>query len=136
MYEINTKPTNVSVRDFIESIPDEQKRKDSIQLVEMMSELTREDPVLWGSSIIGFGRMTYQYESGHSGETFLVGFSPRKQNLTIYAASGWKGREDVLARLGKCKTSKVCLYINRLSQVDIGVLREILIQSLIDPTVC
>ncbi len=122
------------MKDFIDSISDEQKRLDSYQLVKLMGELTGEEPVLWGPSMIGFGKSGYHYESGHSGEMFLIGFSPRKQNLTIYATSGWKGRNDLLARLGKYKSSKACLYIPRLSQVDMGVLREILVQSLENQT--
>ncbi len=129
MYEVKTKPTKESVATFLNSLTDEQKILDSFQLVELMREVTNEEPILWGPSIIGFGKMPYLYENGRTEDWPIMGFSPRKQSLTIYPPAGWRDREDLLARLGKHKTSKSCLYINRLKQVDMAVLKEILVHS-------
>jgi len=130
MYEVKTKPTKDNVESFINSLTDEQKKVDSFQLVELMKEMTNEEPILWGSSIIGFGKKPVQYKNGRSEDWPIMGFSPRKQSLTIYPPAGWRDREDLFAKLGKHKTSKGCLYINRLKQVDMTVLREILVYAL------
>lgn len=125
MSEPKTKMTDASVDAFIDGLDDERKRDDSRVLVAMMREVSGEEPRMWGESIVGFGRYTYRYKSGHSGDWPLVAFSPRKQNLTIYVMPGFERYAELLPRLGKHKTSVGCLYLKRLSDVDQAVLREI-----------
>jgi len=132
MAENKTQKTTESVTDFINSVPDEKKRQDSFALLEMMKEASRSEPKMWGSSIIGFGDSHYKYESGREGDWFRVGFSPRKQNLTLYLMGGAPKYADQLARLGKHKTGKGCLYINKLSDVNVDVLKEMISQSLVE----
>ena len=129
-YEAKTKPTDVSVADFIAAVEDPRRRADAETLCALFEELSGEPPVMWGPSIIGFGRYQYRYDSGHEGEWARIGFSPRKGNLSVYIMSGFKGREALVARLGKVKTSVSCLYINRLDKIDMEVLRELAAQSL------
>jgi hypothetical protein len=121
--EIKTKPSIASVEDFINSIEDELKRKDSFQLVEMMKKASGEEPVLWGNSIIGFGNKRYRSErSGREVDWFLIGFSPRKANLSLYISVAIEEHADALKILGKHKTGGGCLYINKLDDVDLNVL--------------
>lgn len=120
-----TVPTNNSVQDFIDAQP-ELRRQDSIMLVEIMRDVTGLEPVMWGPSIVGFGSYHYKYASGREGDVPISGFSPRKANMTIYLGRGFDSYEPQLAKLGKHKTSLSCLYINKLSDVDLGVLREII----------
>lgn len=121
--EIKTKPTADSIVDFINTIVDEQKRKDCFTLVEMMKEASGEEPVLWGSSIIGFGNKRYKSErSGREVDWFLIGFSPRKANLTLYISAAIEEHNDALRILGKHKIGGGCLYINKLDDVDLNVL--------------
>jgi hypothetical protein len=129
-YEAKTKPTEFSVADFIAAVEDPQRRADSETLCALFEELSGEPPVMWGPSIVGFGRYQYRYASGHEGEWARIGFSPRKGNLSVYIMSGFKGREALVARLGKVKTSVSCLYINRLDKIDMEALRELAVQSL------
>jgi hypothetical protein len=127
--EIKTKPTTVSVEDFINK-QDEQKRKDSFVLLEMMKNISGEDPVLWGSSIIGFGNKRYKSPaSGREVDWFKIGFSPRKANITVYIISV-AGHEAALKKLGKHKTGGGCLYINKLEDVDLKILKGIIEASL------
>ncbi|WP_298161568.1 DUF1801 domain-containing protein [Brevundimonas sp.] len=119
-----TKPTAVSVEAFIASVEDPKRREDARALVALIESETGETATLWGSSIIGFGHYRYRYESGHEGDASLVAFSPRKANLVLYMAADEPTRADMLARLGKHKTGKGCIYLNRLSDVDESVLRE------------
>ena len=122
--EIKTKSTAVSPEEFIHAIEDEQKRKDSFVLVEMMKKATGEEPVMWGGSIIGFGNMRYESpKTGRQVDWFLVGFSPRKANLTLYIGAGNEAHADALKILGKHKVSGGCLHINKLSDVDLEVLQ-------------
>ncbi|RMD73988.1 MAG: DUF1801 domain-containing protein, partial [Bacteroidetes bacterium] len=114
---------------FLDAVPDEQKRADSYRLLELMEELTGEPPVLWGPSLVGFGKYHYRYASGREGDFFLTGFSPRKQALTLYIMSGFSRYDELMARLGKYKTGKSCLYIKRLSDVDEEVLRTLIAES-------
>lgn len=125
MGDIKTRETDASVDAFIDGVPNERQRVDSRALVAMMREVTGEEPRMWGDSIVGFGRYHYRYKSGQDGEWPLVGFSPRKQNLTIYIMPGFERYAELLPRLGKHKTSVGCLYVKRLSDVDQDVLREI-----------
>lgn len=122
--EIKTQPTEVLPADFLASVEDEQKRKDSEWLLRMMEEVTGEPARIWGPSIIGFGSYRYQYPSGREGEWMLTGFSPRKTALTVYLMSGVERETELLVKLGKHKTGKSCLYLKRLSDVDTEVLRE------------
>lgn len=127
--ENKTKATNQSVEAFLNSVEHEQKRLDSFEILEMMKEITGHQPKMWGDSIIGFGDYHYKYASGREGDWFLVGFSPRKQNLTLYVMAGINQYPELLEKLGKHKTSKACLYINKLTDVDKTVLRKLIKQS-------
>jgi hypothetical protein len=126
MGELKTQENDASVTDFIDAVPEETKRRDSYVLLELFRRVTGQEPRMWGTSIIGFGKYHYKSErSNQEGDWPLAAFSPRKQNLTLYFMSGFDTflAED-LAKLGKHKTSKACLYINRLADVDIAVLEE------------
>src|SRR5512145_1835290 len=126
MAELKTKLNTRSVDRFLKSIPDEQKRRDCFALVKLMQQVTKAEPRMWGSSIIGFGSYHYAYASGHEGDMCLVGFSPRKQNLTLYIMSGFEQRDELLKKLGKHKTGKACLYINRLEDVHLPTLKKLI----------
>jgi hypothetical protein len=126
MAELKTKPTNVDVDDFIDTVADEGRRDDCRELVKMMKKATKAEPTMWGSSIIGFGRYRYKYASGHEGEWPIIGFAPRKNDLTLYLMQGFEQREDLMGRLGRHKTSKACLHIRKLEQVDMDVLKELI----------
>ncbi len=128
-YELKTKPMNLDVENFLNSVEDENKRNDSFKILELMKKITNEEPVMWGPSIIGFGSYHYKYSSGREGDIFLTGFSPRKQNLTLYIMSGFKEYERLLAKLGKHKTGKSCLYIKKLQDIDEKVLTEMIKKS-------
>ncbi len=125
MAELKTKPTNQSVEVFLDSILDEQKRQDCLEILALMKRVTGAEPVMWGESIVGLGLYHYKYASGREGDWPLTGFSPRKQNLTIYITSGFDQFGELLKRLGKHKTSVSCLYIKRLADVDREVLEEL-----------
>jgi 23S rRNA A2030 N6-methylase RlmJ len=131
MAELKTKPTKQSVEKFLKSVEDEMKRKDCIAILDMMKKITKEKPVMWGNAIVGFG--TYHYKSQRSsqeGDWFIIGFSPRKQNLTLYLMAGFKKYTELLKKLGKYKISGgSCLYIKKLSDVDTKVLKELLKNS-------
>ena len=130
MAEPKTKVNDASVKDFIDSVADEVKRKDSHELVKMFTRITGEPAKMWGSSIVGFGQYHYKSErSRQEGEWMLTGFSPRKQNLTLYIMPGFNDLSDLLKDLGKHKTSKSCLYINKLSDVDRSVLEKLIQKS-------
>ena len=129
MAELKTQRTEDSVQAFLDGVPDEKKRADSQALLELMRDVTGEEPAMWGPSIVGFGSYRYKYASGREGEWPLVGFSPRKRNLTLYIMSGFDEYDALLDDLGKYKTGKACLYINRLEDVDPAVLRELISQS-------
>jgi hypothetical protein len=128
MPEPKTRPTPEPVQEFLARIP-EERRQDCQVVLDLMREATGADPVMWGTSIVGFGRYRYRYNSGREGEWPIIGFSPRKNDLTLYLMDGFAGRDELLERLGKHKTGKSCLYLKRLSQVDLAVLRELIFQS-------
>lgn len=130
MAEQKTKPTNASVEDFLAAIPDEQLQQDCRELIKMMQKVTGEPPVLWGN-IVGFGKYHYKYDSGHEGYSCLTGFAPRKQNISLYVMGGMLEAQDLLARLGKHKAGKGCLYVKKLSDVDVKVLEQIIKQSVV-----
>jgi hypothetical protein len=125
MSENKTKPTRNSVTVFLNKIKDKQVRDDCFVILEMMEKVSKCEPVMWGSAIVGFGTYHYVYESGREGDMILIGFSPRKQHISIYLRGGLKKVEEELPRLGKHKTGGGCLYINSLSDVNAGVLKKI-----------
>ena len=126
MAELKTKPTNQSAADFLLNQPDPARREDGLALLALFQETLGMEPKMWGEAIIGFGETHLKYESGRELDWFVTGFSPRKQNLTLYLHLGSDRHADLFARLGKHKTGKGCLYINRLSDVDQDVLRELI----------
>ncbi|MBE0409050.1 MAG: DUF1801 domain-containing protein [Anaerolineales bacterium] len=128
MAELKTKPGKESVEDFLNSIEDEKKRQDSYIILDLMKRATQAEPKMWGS-MVGFGSYRYKYASGHSGEWFLTGFAPRKKNLTLYIMSGFDNYETLLGKLGKYKTGKACLYINKVEDIDLNVLSELVERS-------
>ena len=129
MAELKTKLTAESAETFLSKIPDEIKRKDAFAIVELMKNITKEEPRMWGSAIVGFGSYHYKYDSGREGDWMMTGFSPRKQNLTIYLMSGFAAYNELLKKLGKFKTGKSCLYITRLEDIDFKVLKELIKSS-------
>jgi len=129
MAELKTKLNNASVDEFITSIKDEQKRADCFQIAEIMKRVTKAEPKMWGTSIIGFGNYHYKYKSGREGDWFITGFSPRKQNLTLYVMGGFRGHEDLLKKLGRHSLGEGCLYIKKLEDVDTKVLKELVTKS-------
>ena len=129
MAELKTQPNEQNVEDFLNNVENETKRKDSFSILEMMKEETGAEPIMWGDSIIGFGSYHYKYASGRNAEWFLTGFSPRKQNLTLYIMSGFDEYDELLDKLGKHSTGKSCLYIKRLEDVDQDVLRDLVSKS-------
>ena len=126
--EQKTNPNTISVADFIAAVEDPKRRADAEAACALLAEATGEPPVMWGPSIIGFGAYHYRYASGHEGDAPLVGFSPRKANLVFYLYCD-EGRDDLLARLGKHKSGKGCVYVNRLSDIDPAVLKETAVAS-------
>ena len=130
MAENKTKPTEEGVEAFIGSIVDPQRQADCRTLMGLMQRFSGEPPVMWGPSIVGFGRYDYKYESGRSGEFFLVGFSPRKANLTLYIVPGFAEYEPLLGRLGKHSIGKSCLYVKRLADIDMKVLEQMVSLSI------
>ena len=129
MAEMKTIQTEASVEDFLNLIENDQKREDCFEIVKMMKQVTKKEPKMWGPSIIGFGSYHYKYESGREGDSPQIGFSPRKQNITLYILSGSDHENLLLQKLGKHSTSKVCLYIKRLADVDKKVLQELIKES-------
>lgn len=130
MADNKTVPTGASVADFLNAIPDDARRADCRAIAELMGQATGAEAEMWGANIVGFGRYHYRYASGREGDWFLVGFSPRKQNLTIYLSSGFERFGALLERLGKHATSTgACIYVKRLSDLDLPVLRELVERS-------
>jgi len=129
MAELKTKPTEASVIEFLSSVDNDRRREDAFALLELMQDVTGKEPTMWGPSIVGFGSYHYKYQSGHEGDSPLAGFSPRKQNMTLYFMGGFEEHKELLGRLGKHKTGKGCLYINKLQDVDLPTLRELIRQS-------
>ena len=128
MAELKTKPTTASVTKFLNGVSDKTRREDCFAVLEMMREVTKEEPKMWGSSIVGFGRHRYKYESGREGEWPIAAFSPRKGDLTLYFAAGFD-IEPEMERLGKYKTGKSCLYLKKLADVDPKVLKQLVTKS-------
>jgi hypothetical protein len=129
MAENKTKPTATAVGAFLKKIKEPQLQKDCSTIIEIMKSISKLDPVMWGSAIIGFGTRHYVYDSGREGDTMIVGFSPRKQAIALYLAGGLEPLRGELLKLGKHDTGKGCLYIKSMADVDITVLRKILTKS-------
>ena len=130
MAELKTKKTEASVEDFLNRITNESVFEDSKKIAAMMEKATGAKPKMWGASIIGFGTYNYKYASGREGEWMEVGFSPRKQNLTLYIMSGFAKYDELLQKLGKHKTGKSCLYIKNLNDVNENILKELIENSI------
>ena len=129
MTGLKTKPTKKSVKEFLKKVEHPTKRQDSFKILELMREVTNEEPVMWGDSIVGFGSYHYKYASGREGDWPLIGFSPRKQNLALYIMAGFDDYEEILKNLGKFKTGKSCLYINKLKDIDTQSLKKLISES-------
>ena len=127
--ELKTKVNAASVEGFLNSVTDEQKREDCFEILRLMEQVTKEAPKMWGTSIVGFGSYHYKGASGREGDWMVTGFSPRKQNLTLYIMGGFDNFKDLLQKLGKYKTSVGCLYIKKLDDVDKKVLKELVAES-------
>ena len=129
MAELKTKPTADSVVAFLGAIENETKRKDCFAICDMMEDISKHKPKMWGPSIVGFDSYHYKYESGHEGDMCMIGFSPRKQNITLYIGSGINNEPGLLKKLGKYKTGKGCLYIGKLTDVNEDVLKKLIKRS-------
>jgi hypothetical protein len=129
MAEIKTKPTNVKVEDFLNNVEPEQKRLDSYEILKMMQRVTGEKAVMWGPSIVGFGKYHYKYESGHEADMCIAGFSPRSQAIVVYLDAKLQENTELFKKLGKYKSTAVCLYIKKLSDIDVNVLEELIEKS-------
>lgn len=129
MAQNKTQPTDKSVKTFIDSIDDQQKRADSYSLLALMKEVTGCEPKMWGPSIIGFDQYHYKYESGREGNFLKVGFSPRKRELSIYLMCSFEKQAETMKKLGKHRTGKSCLYVKRLEDIDLDVLKDLVQES-------
>ena len=129
MAELKTKKNEASVEDFLNAIPDETRRQDCFTVLELMKKATKAEPKMWGGSIVGLGDFRYKYATGREGDWFQMGFSPRKQNLTLYLMPGLDAHHEALTKLGKHKIGKSCLYINSLADIDVKVLQEMIAQT-------
>jgi hypothetical protein len=129
MAEPKTKKTNASVTAFLNKIKNKQRKEDCFTVLEMMKEITGDEPKMWGPSIVGFGSYHYVYASGREGDWMITGFSPRAQNLTLYIMSGFNKYDELMSKLGKHKTGKSCLYISKITDVDISILRQLITSS-------
>ena len=127
--ELKTKKSKASVSAFIDAVPDERRRRDARTVSGIMQEITGEKPAMWGPSMVGFGSYHYKYASGQEGDWPIVGFSPRKDSLTLYLMPGFEGYAELLGKLGKHKTGKSCLYIKTLDDVDMPTLKTLVRQS-------
>jgi len=126
MAEIKTRETEVSPYDFIDEITEQEKKKDSLSLMALMQRITGKKPAMWGPSIIGFGKYHYEYASGHSGDICICGFSPRKQQFSLYLSCNLENYKELLAKLGKHKKGKGCLYIKKLDDINPKVLETLI----------
>ncbi|MCD0457683.1 DUF1801 domain-containing protein [Chryseobacterium sp. LC2016-27] len=131
MAKTKTTYTEIDVKDFLDSYVDnEQKKTDSLQLIELMKEWSDSEPKMWGPSIIGFGNYHYKYASGHEGDAPVIGFSPRKAAFSLYIYSDTEKSKLLLPNLGKFKMSKACIYIKKLSDIDVSILKELCMESI------
>lgn len=132
MSELKTKPTKVSAKSHLAAIANEEQRSDAQTLVALMRRVTRQEPKMWGPTIVGFGSYHYKYASGHEGDSALAGFAVRGRELVVYTAESFEGRDALLAKLGKHRTGKVCVYIKRLADIDLKVLETLVARSVAD----
>jgi hypothetical protein len=130
MAELKTKKTEQSVDSFLNGVADGKKRQDSLTILDVMKDATGAEPKMWGDSIIGFGDYHYKYATGRENDWFLAGFSPRKQNITLYLVTGFEQFSDLMQKLGKYKTGKACLYIQQIEDIDLEVLKELVKRSI------
>lgn len=130
MSKIKTKPTKACVTDFINKVENDQKRKDSFKLIQIMKDLSGEEPYMFGSSIVGFGSYHYKYNSGHEGDAPLIGFSPRKAAISLYAFTGLDEHKHLLDKLGKYSMGKACIYIKKLEDIDEQILVKVMKQTI------
>lgn len=130
MAELKTTPNSSDVLQFLNSVENDKRKNDSLYVLELMKNITKCQPKMWGTSIVGFGTYHYKYDSGREGDWFLTGFSPRKQSLTLYIMPGFDRFEELMAKLGNYKTGKSCLYINKLEDVDESVLKKLIKESI------
>jgi hypothetical protein len=130
--KLKTKPTKVSAASHIAAIANEEQRKDAKALVSLMRRVTKQEPRMWGPTIVGFGSYHYKYASGHEGDSALAAFAVRGRELVVYVMEGFEGRDALLAKLGKHRTGKVCVYIRRLADVDLKVLETLVARSVAD----
>ncbi len=131
MAEAKTKVNDASVKKFLDAIPDKQVSKDAHAISDLMKAITKSEPKMWGTAIVGFGSYHYKYDSGHEGDICLIGFSPRKKNISLYLVGGFHELEHLMAKLGKHKVGKGCLYINRLEDVDVKILKKVIEHSIV-----
>ena len=129
MSDNKTKPTAITINSFLKKVKDRQLRNDCESIIDMMEDVSKLKPIMWGTAIIGFGTRHYVYESGREGDTMIIGFSPRKQAIALYLAGGLEPLRDELAKLGKHDTGKGCLYIKSVKDVDLSILKKILAKS-------
>jgi len=129
MAENKTRPTGASVEAYIATVADEERRRDCEILASLMTRVTGEPAAMWGDSIVGFGSYHYRYESGREGDAPLVGFSPRKGDISLYVLAGYEGEAALLARLGRHKAGKACLYLRRLADADPAVLEQLVVEA-------
>ena len=129
MAELKTQKNNASVTEFLNGVENEKRKQDSFVALDIIKKITNSEPSMWGASMVGFGSYHYKYASGREGDWFVVGFSPGKQNLTIYIMSGFSKYDEIMSRLGKFKTGKSCLYIDKLEDIDLNVLEELIVAS-------
>ena len=132
MAELKTKPTKMKVSTFLDAMEDENKRKDCRELVTLMKSVTGKNPKMWGTAIVGFGSYHYQYKSGREGDWMVTGFSPRKQNISIYIMPGFSDYGAMMKKLGKYTTGKSCLYVKDLDDIDRKILRKLVQKSVAD----
>jgi hypothetical protein len=132
MSVLKTKPTKVSVERHIAAIANDEQRSDARSLVGLMRKVTKQEPRMWGPSIVGFGSYHYMYASGHEGDSALTGFAARGRELVVYIAESFEGRDALLAKLGEHRSGKVCVYIRRLANVDLKVLEKLIARSIAD----
>lgn len=129
MADLKTQPTTASVDDFLNAIADQGRRRDCLTVARIMKNVTGAEPQMWGPSIVGFGSYHYKYDSGREGDWFLTGFAPRKQALTLYIMAGFSRYAALMKKLGKHKKGKSCLYVQKLADLDLAILRELIEQS-------
>lgn len=127
--ELKTKPNKLSVEKFLKSIDDKKRREDSLVILDIMKKISKDEPKMWGTSIVGFGDYHYKSKSGREGDWFITGFSPRKASLSLYIMSGFNEYEELLSKLGKFKTGVSCLYINKLEDINMSILKKLITLS-------